>query len=124
MNTMELINGTAITTTPNTEGIVLPKEHVLSNPLYISVLGALLALTLYDIWFRNTDAYKKLKTIPGPPVFPLIGNAHLILGLTPTGEFLQKLHEIPFNYFFLYEISIRLYFRTGAKSPAVHASLW
>lgn len=82
MSTMDLLN----TTTAKHQHNGVPKEHILSSPFYISLIGALLALILYDIWYRNTDAYKKLRSIPGPPVLPLIGNAHLILGLTPTGE--------------------------------------
>lgn len=77
---MDYINATT------TQHITGTKAHILSSPFYISLIGALLALVLYDIWFRNTDAYKKLKSIPGPPVLPLVGNAHLVLGLTPTGE--------------------------------------
>ncbi|XP_011182403.2 uncharacterized protein Cyp4g1_1 [Zeugodacus cucurbitae] len=91
INTMDLIN----TTRPEQQYITVSKQHILSSPLYVSLIGALLALVLYDIWFRNTDAYKKLKSIPGPPVLPLIGNAHLLLGLTPTEmvqEALRYLH--------------------------------
>nr|ARG41826.1 cytochrome P450 CYP4G101 [Bactrocera dorsalis] len=73
------------------------KSYILSSPFYISLIGALLALALYDIWFRNTDAYKKLKSIPGPPVLPLIGHAHLVLGITPTEMVLKAIEY--FNYY-------------------------
>ncbi|XP_054727616.1 uncharacterized protein LOC129237145 [Anastrepha obliqua] len=85
MDTLELLNTTRIAT----NHVALAKERILPNPLYITLIGVVLAITLYDIWYRHTDVYKKLRTIPGPPILPLIGNAHLLVGLTPT-EIVQK----------------------------------
>ncbi|XP_036318645.1 cytochrome P450 4g1-like [Rhagoletis pomonella] len=85
MDTADLLN----TTTTPPQHVDLAKQSLLSSPLYISLIGGVLAITLYDIWYRNTDAFKKLRTIPGPPILPVIGNAHLLVGVTPT-ELVQK----------------------------------
>ncbi|XP_067640790.1 cytochrome P450 4g1-like [Eurosta solidaginis] len=93
METADFLN----LTTKMAEHIVLPKDRFLSSPLYISLIGVAFAITLYDIWFRNTDAYKKLRNMPGPPILPVIGNAHLVIGLTAT-DIMRKALEYMYHY--------------------------
>nr|UPO37782.1 cytochrome P450 4g1 [Liriomyza trifolii] len=52
------------------------------SPLVTGLAGVLLVLALYEYWHRNTREYKMTKNIPAPPELPIIGNAHLIAGLT------------------------------------------
>lgn len=52
------------------------------SPLLTGLAGVVLVLALYEYWHRNTREYKMTKNIPAPPELPIIGNAHLIAGLT------------------------------------------
>lgn len=61
-------------------------QQVLLNPIITGVCGTLISIVLYDFWFRHTHAYKTLKNMPGPMIIPLLGNAHLVMGLTNSGE--------------------------------------
>jgi len=52
------------------------------NPVVTALVGVFIALALYEFWHRNTREYKLTKNIPCPPEVPLLGAAHLLIGLT------------------------------------------
>lgn len=56
------------------------------NPLWTVLIGALAIVVLFEIWIRNTREYKLSKSIPCPPRVPILGNAHLVAGLTNAGK--------------------------------------
>lgn len=41
---------------------------------------------LVNHYFKNKHKYALAEKIPGPPTLPLIGNAHIFMGLDMTGE--------------------------------------
>jgi len=52
------------------------------NPLWTGLIGTMVAIALYEYWHRNTREFKMTKNIPSPPQLPVLGNAHLVAGLT------------------------------------------
>ncbi|XP_037936456.1 cytochrome P450 4g1-like [Teleopsis dalmanni] len=54
----------------------------LLSPFYVAFVGVVLIVFLYELWFRNSRAYKLLANMPTPPRLPLIGHAHHVIGLT------------------------------------------
>ncbi|XP_060662701.1 cytochrome P450 4g1 [Drosophila nasuta] len=52
------------------------------NPLLTGLIGTLVVMALYEYWHRNTREYKMVANIPTPPILPLLGQAHLVVGLS------------------------------------------
>ncbi|KAH8399706.1 hypothetical protein KR215_001118 [Drosophila sulfurigaster] len=52
------------------------------NPLLTGLVGTLVVMALYEYWHRNTREYKMVANIPTPPTLPLLGQAHLVVGLS------------------------------------------
>ncbi|XP_034111179.1 cytochrome P450 4g1 [Drosophila albomicans] len=52
------------------------------NPLLTGLVGTLVVMALYEYWHRNTREYKMVANIPTPPILPLLGQAHLVVGLS------------------------------------------
>ncbi|XP_037934972.1 cytochrome P450 4g1-like [Teleopsis dalmanni] len=52
------------------------------SPIITALIGTAVVIALYEYWHRNTREYKMTKNIPTPPELPLVGNAHLVYGLS------------------------------------------
>ncbi|EDV91896.1 cytochrome P450 4g1 [Drosophila grimshawi] len=52
------------------------------SPLLTGVLGTILIMALYEYWHRNSREYRMVENIPSPPTLPLVGMAHLVVGLS------------------------------------------
>lgn len=60
------------------------------NPLWSILIGIVSIVVLFEIWIKNTREYKLSKNIPCPPRVPILGNAHLVAGLTNARKYLKK----------------------------------
>ena len=56
------------------------------SPLWTGLIGTFVVLALYEYWHRNTREYKMINNMPKLPELPLLGSAHLFLGLSNAGE--------------------------------------
>ncbi|XP_034139197.1 cytochrome P450 4g1 [Drosophila guanche] len=52
------------------------------SPMLTTLLGTIVALGLYEYWRRNTREYRMVANIPSPPGLPLLGQAHMVAGLS------------------------------------------
>ncbi|KAH8396155.1 hypothetical protein KR222_004265 [Zaprionus bogoriensis] len=52
------------------------------GPLLTGLLGTLIVMALYEYWHRNTREYRMVANIPSPPTLPIVGQAHLVAGLS------------------------------------------
>lgn len=58
----------------------------MGNSVVIFLVGLSALLVLYQFWFQNLRYVKMGNKIPGPPTIPILGNAYLALGKSPTGK--------------------------------------
>lgn len=74
----------------------VPVESLVSSnftsSVFIFLAGIVTILGLYEYWFRSLRTSKLGNQIPGPPTIPILGNAHLALGRSPTGKGVQKIN--------------------------------
>ncbi|EDW82168.2 uncharacterized protein Dwil_GK25658 [Drosophila willistoni] len=52
------------------------------GPILTTLVGVVVAATLYEYWHRNSREYRMVSNIPSPPGLPLLGQAHLAAGLS------------------------------------------
>ncbi|XP_022214613.2 cytochrome P450 4g1 [Drosophila obscura] len=52
------------------------------SPMLTTLVGTIVALGLYEYWRRNTREYRMVANIPSPPGLPLLGQAHMVAGLS------------------------------------------
>lgn len=71
--------------------------ETVTRSLLCVTLGLLVALFVWYRWNRSRME-KMIEKIPGPPTWPLIGNAHLFLGLDMQGN-IYRIARIIFFFF-------------------------
>ncbi|CAH1103827.1 unnamed protein product [Psylliodes chrysocephalus] len=70
---------------------------VLTNPLITIILGVAAILSIYQYWFHSQRYVKLGNQLPGPSTIPILGNAHMVLGLSASGIFdlvVRVYHEL------------------------------
>ena len=66
--------------------VEVAKSTSFLSPMWTLVLGVTTIIVLGEIWIRNTRQYKVSYSIPCPPRLPILGQGHLVIGLSNSGE--------------------------------------
>lgn len=56
------------------------------STIFLLIMFVVLTMTAIHVYFKTRESYKLAIAIPGPPPIPILGNALLALGKTPTGK--------------------------------------
>lgn len=56
------------------------------STIILLIMFVLLTITAIHVYFKTQQSYKYAIEIPGPEPIPILGNALIALGKTPTGK--------------------------------------